>query len=75
MAGLQRLVAEPRCDIPNLGKIKKPGILSTLGSVTSAGLTSFMNGGVFPISGQEPLTEMQRKAEMYEFAPLLEKVN
>ena len=66
-------IVKPRDDIPNMEKIKKPGILTTITSV-SGGLGNYMNAGVFPISGQEPLTEMQRKTEMFEFSHLLDKV-
>ena len=66
--------APGREDIPNLDKIKKPGVLTTLGSLGTTGVVKYLNSGIFPMNGQEPITEMQRKAEMFEFAYLLEKV-
>ena len=66
---------EDRDDIANLEKIKKPGILETLSNVGSAGVSKYMNAGIFPIAGQEPLSELQRKAEAYEYAKLLEKAS
>ena len=64
---------EPRDDLPNLEKVKKPGVLAILAKEGRA-LPSFINKGIFPIAGQEPLTELQRKAEMFEFSAILEKV-
>lgn len=68
-------IIQDREDIPNLEKIKKPSVLTTLSNAGSAGVLNYINAGVFPISGQEPLTELQRKAEAYEYASLLEKAS
>lgn len=67
-------LVESRRDIPNLKQIKRPGTMATAGKVGTAGLTKYLNRGDFPIAGHEPLTEMQRKAEMLAFASLLDKV-
>ena len=64
---------KPRDGLPNLEKVKKPGVLTILAKEGRA-LPSFINKGIFPIAGQEPLTELQRKAEMFEFSAILEKV-
>lgn len=62
-----------RDDLPTLEKVKKPSIVPTLVR-EGRNMPIFINRGIFPMAGQEPLTEMQRKAEMFEFSAILEKV-
>lgn len=45
-----------------------------LGGAGSGKLEDFLNAGILPIAEQEPLSELQRWAELFEFAAILEKV-
>ncbi len=65
---------ESRGDLPYLKKIQKPGLLSTLLNA-APNIVSYINTGIFPITGQEPLAELQRRAEFFEFSSILEKVH
>ena len=64
---------QPRDDIPNLKKVKKPSVLAMVAKQGTA-LPSYVNKAILPIAGQEPLTELQRTAEIYEFSAILQKV-